>query len=92
MGNTEAARLPEPIFFKGDSRGHRPVCGVTPRFLPVALFPFFRFFAFAHRTFAAFRAISCRSFLVNFCSLALTDLRPSAEKYSDSFLSITALL
>jgi hypothetical protein len=29
MGNTEAARLPEPIFFKGDSRGHRPACGVV---------------------------------------------------------------
>src|ERR1035441_10192572 len=68
-------------------------CGplhVTHGFLPVRRF--FRFFAFAHRAFAAFRAISRCSFADNFFSLALTDLRPSAEKYSDNFLSITGLL
>jgi hypothetical protein len=68
-------------------------CGplhVTHGFLPVRRF--FRFFAFAHRAFAAFRAISRRSFADNFFSLALADLRPIAEKYSDSFLSITGSL
>jgi hypothetical protein len=50
---------------------------------------FFRPFAFAHRTFAAFLAISFRFFGDKSFIFALADFRPSAEKYSDSFLSIT---
>src|ERR1019366_2774296 len=78
-------------------RGRDPDINTSPfpvahRFLPVVLFLFFRLLDFAHRAFAAFRAISRRSFADNFFSLALADLRPIAEKYSDSFLSITGLL
>jgi hypothetical protein len=48
--------------------------------------------AFAHRAFAAFRAICFRFLGENNFIFALADFLPSAEKYSDSFLSITALL
>src|SRR6266849_2712700 len=60
-------------------------CGplhVAHGFLPVRRFTFFRLLDFAHRAFAAFRAISRRFFGDSSFILALADFRPSAEKYS----------
>jgi len=44
---------------------------------------------FAHRAFAAFRAIFRRASADNFFILALTDLRPIAEKYFRRLFEIT---
>ncbi len=62
---------------------------VTHVFVPTLRFPFLRGLGFAHRAFAAFRAIFCRSSADNFFILALTDLRPSAEKYFRRLFEIT---
>jgi hypothetical protein len=59
------------------------------RLPPVLRFLFFRPFDFAHRAFAALRAILCRSSADNFFSLALTDLRPISEKYFRRLFEIT---
>ena len=59
------------------------------RLPPVLRFLFFRPLDFAHRAFAALRAILCRSSADNFFSLALTDLRPISEKYFRRLFEIT---
>jgi hypothetical protein len=48
--------------------------------------------AFAHRAFAALRAILRRSSGDNFFILALTDLRPIAEKYFRRLFEITHII
>jgi hypothetical protein len=45
-------------------------------------------FRFAHRAFAAFRAICFRRLAETVFILTFADLRPMAAKYSDSLLSI----
>jgi hypothetical protein len=45
-------------------------------------------FRFAHRAFAAFRAICFRRLAETVFILAFADFRPNMAKYSDSFLSI----
>jgi hypothetical protein len=49
-------------------------------------------FCLAHLAFAAFRAIFFRRLAETDFILAFADFRPSAAKYSDSFLSIIARL
>jgi hypothetical protein len=48
-------------------------------------------FCFAHRAFAAFRAICFRRLAETVFIRTFADLRPIAAKYSDSFLSIINL-
>ncbi len=84
-----ASRCPDRRL-KLEHRQRRSSCQST--FLPVPRLPFFRLLVFAHRALAAFRAISCRFFGDNCFIFALADFRPSAEKYSDNFLSITCPL
>jgi hypothetical protein len=50
----------------------------------------FRFPRLDHRDFAAFLAISLRRLADTFFIRAFADLRPIAEKYSDSLSSITS--
>jgi hypothetical protein len=60
--------------------------------LMTSRFRLFRPPCFAHRDFAALLAISRRRLADNFFIRALADLRPIAEKYFDSLLSITSAL